>query len=109
LLQSVLNECSSSEIDVGFSNREQVHLDRTKHRRKKSWQTIVKEIRAVRVVSRRRAVKVVVVVRELEAVKGNSRADSKAARVATVASKVAAKRAVNRTGSISVSRGEFAL
>jgi hypothetical protein len=74
------------------------YFDKTKHGRKKSWQTIVRKIRAVsRVVNRHRAVKVIKVVKNPEAVKVKSRADSKAARVAKVASKVAVNRAVNRT------------
>src|SRR5437764_14400684 len=81
-LQSVLNECSSIEIDVGFSNREQLSWIKTEHRRKKSWQTIVRKIRAVsRVVNRHRDVKEIKVVKKTEAVKVNRRADSKAARV----------------------------
>ena len=82
-------------------------MDKTEHRRKKSWQTIVKKIRAVsRVVNRLRAVKVIKVVNKPEAVKVSSRADSKAVKVA---SNLEVNRAVNRTGSISVRGGEFAL
>jgi hypothetical protein len=98
-----------AEMDVGFSNREQFSFDKTNTGGKKTWQTIVKKIRAVsRVVNRRRAVKVIKVVRKPEAVKV-SRADSRVARVVKVASNLEANRAVNRTGNISVSRGEFAL
>jgi hypothetical protein len=103
LLQSVLNECSNIEVNVGFSNRKQL-ISIKKPRREKSWQTIAKRIRAVsRVVKRRRAVKVIKVVKKLDAVKVNNRADSNAAKVVK-----AATVAVNEIAKIiSARRGEF--
>ncbi len=80
-------------------------FDKSKHRRKKLWQTSVTKIRAVsREGNRLRAVKAIEVINKPETVRVR-KADSKVARVVKVASKQV-KEAVNRTSSISASRGE---
>jgi hypothetical protein len=81
---------------------------KTKTGGKKSWQTIVRKIRAVsRVVNRHRAVKVMKVVKELEAVKV-SRADSKVARVVSkVASKLVDKKVVSKATANSIAAAKW--
>jgi hypothetical protein len=108
-LQSVLNECSQTQMDAIFKAEDRIRsIELT--RREKSWQTIEKKIRVVNrvVVNRLRAVKVIRAVgRRPAAAKANS-GDSKVAN--RVANQPAVNKAVNRIADCTFSRrGEFGL
>jgi hypothetical protein len=87
-LQSVLNECSKAELDVGFRTRRPRGYQ-CFQTLEETWQTIVKKIRVAvskAEVNRRRAVRVV-----------HKRPAAKAAsKVGTAASKLGVKKVVSR-------------